>query len=100
MSVEQMRREAEEKLSNALERVSDEATFCEFLQALATDWFQEQEIEKGEPGSTYGSGALGWENGTIGEFLGAASVGLHRRLDETNVGRRAAEIMWVGKIYE
>ncbi|WP_230942313.1 hypothetical protein [Burkholderia stagnalis] len=44
----------------------------EFLAHLATDWFTEAEIEATTPSSPYSSGALGWENGSIGSFLEAS----------------------------
>jgi len=94
------RPEAERVVHEALDRVCDEKSFCDFLQVLAVDWFTEQEIEKDLPGPKHRSGALGWENGTIGDFLGAAAVGLSNRSDEANVWNRAAHIIWLGKIYE
>ena len=57
---------------DCLEEVVDEATFIDFLRALADDWEEEREIEKTKPSSPYGPGALGWENGSIGTFLDAA----------------------------
>lgn len=96
-----VREEAERKLHEVLDRVSDETTFCAFLQALAEDWVQDREILERDPATyKYSAGPLGWENGTIGDFLGAASVGLYNRSDETNIWRRAATIVWLGKIYE
>lgn len=120
MSLDKIREEAEEKLDAALARVCDEVTFCEFLRALAEDWFREQEIEKETPGGAYGSGALGWENGTPGAFLDAASrwcedsranpsrpdasgrdaAGSPCADNETGIWRRAAIILLMGKIYE
>jgi hypothetical protein len=92
--------EAEMVVQAALDAVCDEASFCAFLNVLAVDWFTEQEIEQSLPGPKYRAGALGWENGTIGDFLGAAAVGLGARSDETNIWKRAALIVWLGKIYE
>lgn len=100
MADQETRRDAEAKLHGVLESVCDETTFCKFLQALSEDWFAEKEIEKSSPSGKYGPGPLGWENGTIGDFLGAASVGLHTRSSETNPWQRAARIIWLGKIYE
>lgn len=94
------REEAEVVVDAALQAVCDEETFCAFLNVLAVDWLTEQEIERDIPGPKYRAGALGWENGTIGDFLGAASVGLSDRSDETNIWKRAALIIWLGKIYE
>lgn len=94
------RPEAEKVVYEALDRVCDEKSFCEFLQVLCVDWFTEQEIEKDLPGPKYRSGVLGWENGTIGDFLGAAAVGIYNLSDEPNIWKRAAHIIHHGKIYE
>jgi hypothetical protein len=95
-----VRKEAEQRLYEVLDQVHDEKTFCEFLNALSHDWYQEQEIERATPSGPYSPGALGWENGTIGAFLDAASVGLYGRSEETNPWKRAAHIIWLGKIYK
>lgn len=95
------------RLEEALEAVVDEQSFTEFLVALATDWEAEQEIESTHPSSPYSSGALGWENGTIGAFLdascrwGSASAnGLRFYQVPQNQWRRAADIIFAGKGYE
>ncbi|WP_414448897.1 hypothetical protein AB4851_06300 [Burkholderia sp. 22PA0099] len=95
------------KLRDALEQVSDERSFVEFLAHLATDWFTEAEIEATIQSSSYSSGALGWENGSIGAFLEASSAwanasatGLKYYTPSENPWRRAADILMAGKIYE
>lgn len=95
------------KLSNALDRVTDERSFLDFLTALASDWFSEAEIEATTPSSPYSSGALGWENGSIGAFLeascawaNASAKGLKYYTPSENPWRRTADILMAGKIYE
>lgn len=90
-----------------IEKVVDRATFVRFLQSLAEDWAAEREIEEQSPSPPYSRGALGWENGTIGAFLGAAvawaddvSSGITERDASQNLWRQAAEIILAGKHYE
>ncbi len=92
---------------NALERVVDERTFIEFLRALAADRKDETAKEREQPSSPYGPSPNGWENGTIENFLHAASAwatasinGLPSLPRSTNPWRRCAEILYAGKIYE
>jgi hypothetical protein len=93
-----------------LEAVHDEQSFLLFIQALAADWDDECQQELATPSWPYCSGANGWENGTIGSYLdAAASWGLssicglpalaeYEKPD--NPWKRAAEILYMGKIYE
>jgi hypothetical protein len=94
-------------LQNLADGVDDEKSFIAFLDALAADWGNEQEKEVKEPSSPYGPGANGWENGSIGAFLGAAAgwgtasiSGLKFYEKPENPWRRAAQILYMGKIYE
>ena len=87
--------------------VSDEKTFLQFLAALAADWEEEQALEKLNPSSPYSSGALGWENETLGEALDAAVSwgnatieGLPHHEKPQNPWRRAAHIIHASKFYE
>jgi hypothetical protein len=89
------------------DHVADEVTFLRFVAALAADWEAEREIEKFNPPEPYAKGALGWENGTIGNFLDAAAAwgeasidGLHLYQKPSNPWRRAAHILLAGKFYE
>ena len=89
------------------DEVSDEASFLRFVAALAADWQAERDIEAVKGSSPYAAGALGWENGTIGEYLaaaadwGEASVhGLKFYEKPANAWRRAAHILLAGKFYE
>ena len=88
-----------------IERVVDRATFVEFLEILSEDWFNEREIEKVQPSAPYSAGALGWEHGTIGDYLGAAAAfggqeGASADPVHDNPWRAAAEIILGGKSYE
>jgi hypothetical protein len=86
--------------------VESRETFIRFLEALAEDWEDEKRIEKVRPSPPYSSGALGWENGTIGAFLeaaaacGAATSDMGGIQPNANAWREAAEIILAGKYYE
>ena len=89
-----------------LDKVKDEKTFLEFLHILSMDWEKERQIEETNPSSPYGSGAMGWENGTIGDFLerayacGTAHLKSGGLEPDSNVWKKAASIIYSGKIYE
>ena len=93
-------------LDALLESVHDETTFVAFVDALASDFAMEQELEKQNPSSPYGPGALGWENGTVDSVLGAAAAWGHSSSlrGETssvpNPWKRCATILYAGKWYE
>jgi hypothetical protein len=94
-------------LQTILESVADEQSFLQFMQALAEDWEDEQESERAKPSSPYGPGANGWENGTVGAYLdaavrwGEASInGLAVYEKPANPWKRAAQILYMGKLYE
>jgi hypothetical protein len=104
---ESLKREMAQRLTDALDRVVDEQSFVAFVLALAGDWEKEQELEAASPSPRYSNGALGWENGTIGAYLAAAADwadaskdGLRFYQVPTNAWRRAADILFAGKIYE
>ncbi|MGZ5050174.1 MAG: hypothetical protein ACXWAS_03850 [Methylobacter sp.] len=87
--------------------VFDEKSFLHFLAALAADREEEQALEKSNPSSPYSSGALGWENGSVGAVLDAAVSwgnasfeGLAHYEKPQNPWRRAAHIIHAGKFYE
>jgi hypothetical protein len=78
-----------------------------FLETLAADWSDEREKEKLEPSSPYGPGANDWENETIGAFHDASAAWGNASIDgltfyerPNNPWRRAAQILYMGKIYE
>lgn len=87
--------------------VVDEVGFIRFVAALAADRADERVKEAVNPASPYGPGANGWENGTIEEFLDAASDwaeasinGLPYYEKPTNPWTRCATILLMGKHYE
>ena len=85
------------------EKVHDEATFLLFLTALMKDREREVELEKENPSSPYGAGALGWENTTIEGFLESAIAWAEdssQTTEQANPWLRAAQILHAGKIYE
>ena len=94
------------KPEDFLAEVIDEQTFLKFLQLLAFDWKKEQAFEAENVSSPYSSGALGWENGTIGQFLESAAACGIDQLSKGGLGpnanpwRKAAAIIYAGKIYE
>ena len=89
-----------------LDKVVDEKTFLKFLQLLALDWHKAQAIESTNTSSPFSSGNLGWENSDIGQFLeSAAACGLDHLPNgglepQANPWKRAASIIYAGKIYE
>ncbi len=104
---DRLRSDMARKLDDALESVIDERSFVDFLSQLSVDWHTEREIEVAAPSSPYSSGALGWENGSIGTFLDAScdwarasEHGLPLYSPPENPWRRAADILMMGKLYE
>jgi len=95
------------QLHEALESVSDAASFLAFARLLAEDRAAEVRKEAESSSSPYGPGANGWENGTIEAFLEAAiswgeatEVGLSQGLKPDNPWKRFAVFLYCGKIYE
>lgn len=91
------------------EGVRDETSFLEFILELAKDRLDEYQNEELNPSSPYGPDANGWENGTIEAFLGAAyswgkssksGLPLAGYQPPSNPWTRAAQILYMGKIYE
>jgi hypothetical protein len=98
-----------DRLIELLENVIDEQTFLEFVRALLADRIDEVEKERLSPSHPYGSGANGWENGTIEMSLQAAiswADGSHfgrSRIDgkfNGNPWSQFAHFLYAGKIYE
>ena len=90
-----------------LEQVVDQSTFLAFVEALANDFAAEREMESERPGSPYSQAALGWENGSIDAFLGAAHAWAASTMGDSECDRRngspwrrCAEILYAGKYYE
>lgn len=92
-------------LHEQADAVCDERTLLEFIKALVADRVEEGTKEAISPSSPFGPGANGWENGTIEDFLDAAS----RWAASTNFGeaqglsgnpwRQFAAFLYCGKIY-
>lgn len=98
-----------ELLDILLESVSDEESFLDFLFALAADREDSTAKEAVQPSSPYGPDANGWENTTIDRFLFAAvqwarasakGLPLTGYQPPSNLWRRCAEILYLGKSYE
>lgn len=94
-------------LDALLDQVNNEASFIAFVDALAADFEEEQEIERTTPSSSYSSGALGWENGTVSAMLGAAAawgnstaMNPSNKTASQNPWHRCAHILYAGKFYE
>jgi hypothetical protein len=95
------------QLHDALESVSDSASFLAFVRLLAEDRADEVRKEAANPSHPYGPGANGWENVTIEAFLEAAlswadstNIGLSQGLAPDNPWKRFAVFLYCGKIYE
>ncbi|WP_207655822.1 DUF7660 family protein [Vallitalea okinawensis] len=80
------------EIRQALERVSDEKSFIEFLQVLSNDYLINDES---------------WENHSIDTFLESSKEwaevsinGLDLYEKENNIWKRCADILYMGKIYE
>ena len=93
----------QDHLFDLADKVTDEASFVEFIKALALDRAAEKTIST----SPYGPGANGWENGNIETFLEAASAwacasrgGLVGYDLPSNPWKRCADIFLMGKHYE
>ena len=95
------------ELHEALESVSDAASFMRFARLLAADREDEVRKKASSPSSPFRSGPNGWENGTIEAFLRAAiswaeatDIGLSQGLTPDNPWKRFAVFLYCGKIYE
>jgi hypothetical protein len=94
------------KLHELLDRVVDRATFLDFVQALIEDREDEVQKEREQPSSPCGSGANGWQNGTIEAFLDASlrwaedSSDNEDGLPEQPSWQAFADFLYCGKIYE
>jgi hypothetical protein len=90
-------------LNELADKVNSKETFLEFVRALAADKGQEDRLEKKSPSSPYGSGATGWENGSIEAFLDSmqawASASGDKVQDKPD-WKTFARILHAGKFYE
>ena len=92
-------------LNEQADKVNSKETFLEFVRALAADRADEVKLEKTLPSNPYGTGALGWENGSIEAFLDAmqawASAPANKaRVPEQPDWKTFAWILYAGKFYE
>ena len=97
----------EEDLFSLTKKVCDEETFLEFLYVLMKDREKEVELEKKNPSSPYGAGALGWQNATIEDYLESAIAWAEDSGQSNefyskpeNPWARVAQILHAGKTYE
>ena len=92
------------ELGELIEKVNSKETFLEFVRALASDWAEEQRLEKVSPSAPYGPGAKGWENGSIHDFLDAmqawASSSNGELVPSQADWKTFARILYAGKFYE
>lgn len=95
------------ELHEALDSVTDAASFMRFARLLAADRADEVQKEASGPSNAFAPGPNGWENGTIEAFLGAAiswaeatDIGLSQGLTSDNPWKRFAVFLYCGKIYE
>jgi hypothetical protein len=70
----------EKPLNGIADAVCDEKSFLEFAHALIADRERAIQAEKQKPRSPYGPDAGGWENVSIGGFLGPLSRGLRTQI--------------------
>lgn len=95
------------ELYKKLEMVTDRESFFDFVHALIADRQEEVAKEKKNPSNPYGSGANGWENDTIEDFLEAAlawatetDMGETQGLPSGPNWKGFAVFLYCGKIYE
>lgn len=95
------------QLHDALDSVTDAASFLAFVRLLVADRIDDVQKDADRPSQPFGPGANGWENGTIEDFLGAAvswaeatNIGLSQGLAPDNPWKRFAVFLYSGKIYE
>jgi hypothetical protein len=87
-----------------LDKVRDRDSFIAFVEALAAEREQAQELERAEPTKYQLGGAFGWQNGDIASFLRAALAyfesGEFHQPDKRPSWKMFAEFLYFGKIYE
>lgn len=89
-------------LDELLDKVVSKETFLAFVKALKKDKIDEDEKHKTNPPSTYSSGANGWENNSIPQFLASVEAfgeDSHHITEEPN-WKNFALLLYAGKFYE
>lgn len=87
-------------LDELLEQVNSKETFLEFVEALKHDKIEEEQKEKLNPSSPYSSGANGWENDSIIDFLDSAHA-FSLDSEELDLSWKGfALFLYAGKFYE
>ena len=96
-----------DRVHDLLKQVTDRNSFFQFVEALIDDWEDEKAKERIQPRRPYGPGANGWENGSIGNYLGAAlrwardtNMGGRQGLPEGPSWKTFAIFLYCGKVYE
>lgn len=91
-------------VEQALDSVTDEASFLRFVSVLAGDFAADRSESGRAVNSPFGPGPRGWENGCVDTFLEAAVSWAEdsgsRQPAAQNPWRRCAEILRAGKSYE
>ncbi len=89
------------------DQVVDEESFIKFIEALAKDLDEENEQEKKNPSSPFGTGVNGWENKNLSDFLwtmrhwaSMSKDGMPYYEKPENPWQRMANILSAAKIYE
>lgn len=93
------------KLQESLENVNDRESFVRFVKLLIEDRRESVALTKQNPEKYQWVSALGWENGSIENYLDAALACFedgkwHQEKPEETSWRRFAEFLYGGKIYE
>jgi len=93
-------------LDKLVEQVNDRESFLLFVKALIEDRELEVAEEKKNPSLPYGSGLMGWENGSIENYLESsvawteAWIGKEYELPKEASWSSFARFLYAGKYYE
>lgn len=93
------------ELNELLEKVNGRESFIVFVKALIQDREKSVEMDRQNPEKYKWVGALGWENGSIENYLNACIACFeddkrHQEKPEEITWKRFAEFLHSGKIYE
>jgi hypothetical protein len=87
-------------LDKLLEEVDSKESFFHFVEALKKDKVDEEQKEAINPSSPYSSGANGWENGTIVNYLDALHAFGNDSSSIELSWKSFALLLYSGKFYE